>query len=328
MEIAVCIILYIVLLIVLLVTESVALLYINLSIAYWVSVYVLFAFNILGAKKGAKLAEQDKKKYLSIQKQQKMLTWLLQQCESFAHRIGGEPNPASVFEWDFILMRCTKSIELINRRVKAIELLGGIKIIQFLLIVVCTYGFLMSFSAVWATFIILGFIIPSLVRGIFRIIINEQDRELERDFPDLFLLLYCNLAGGVNSRIAPALSDFLRSCDALYSAEEHLVIRRFVRDLQNNIEVYADESEALVHMRDKYKSATIVNFCNLATQSLRGVDTKDHLLAFKVELTEKQKVQMEKEAKARVETGRRAIIFVYVILCEFILLSWASKLGL
>lgn len=301
--------------------------FLTVTITFWVCIYVLKSFGIIGAGKGSQMAEKEKQSYTAVMKKSQRTTKWLEAAESFAYKIGGEPSENDIFEWDFILQRCTEPLESINRRMKPIELIGIIKAVQFLVVFISVYIYVMTFSPIGIAIAVAGILTPSAVRGAFKLAINAEDKELEHDFPDLFLLLYCNLTQGVNTRIAPALSDYMRSADALYSPEEHKAIRKFVKALQNNIAVYADESEALVNMRRTYKSAMIVNFCNLACQSLRGVDTKDKLFNFKIELQTKQTAAMEAEAKRRVETGRKVIVMVYVILMEFVALSWGSKLG-
>ena len=61
-------------------------------------------------------------------------------------------------------------------------------------------------------------------------------------------------------------------------------------------------------------------------QSLSGVDNSDKLLAFKMELAQKQIEDMKKRAEKRVIQGRRAIWVIYAILGQFIVMSWLSKL--
>lgn len=300
--------------------------FVSVTLVYIICCYVLKAYNVIGANKGIKLAEKDKKVYKDDQRKTKLLQWFLSGMEQCGLRLGLPISDVTLFSWEFYIMRVLPPLPYVNRHIKAIELMGICRAVSFIVIFACAQGFLISWSIVYIVVAVLSLMLPNVIRGILKMLIDEQDRELERDFPDLYLLLYCSLMGGVNARIAPALQDFLRSCDALYAPDEHTVIRQFVRDLQNNIEIYADEPTALVHLRDKYKSALVVNFCNTANQALRGVPMEDKLLNFKIELQTQQKTRMEKEARARVERGRKVLVLVYVILFEFILLSWASKL--
>ena len=296
------------------------------TIMYFVSVWVLTTTHVIGASKGTQTAEKEKQKFKEQQRNAAFVMWVLKNCETAANSIGVPPSDTQLFEWQFCIDRLFNPIESINRKIKAVELIGICRMITFAICFVCAWVFLYTVNVIPAMVAITSFLVQPIVRGFLKILIDEQDKELEHDFPELYLLLYCELRRGTNSRIAPSLQDYMRSCNALYAPTEHAVIRRFVLDLQNNIEVYSDESEALVHMREKYKSALIVNFCNLATQSLRGVDTDDKLMAFKIELQAKQKDMMEREAHARVELGRKSLIMVYFILFQFIALSWAAKL--
>jgi hypothetical protein len=72
----------------------------------------------------------------------------------------------------------------------------------------------------------------------------------------------------------------------------------------------------------------LVNFFNLAVQSLRGVDNKDKLLAFKMELSQKKLDLMTKKAEAMVAKGQKAVMLIFIILGQFIVLSWVAKAGL
>ena len=98
-------------------------------------------------------------------------------------------------------------------------------------------------------------------------------------------------------------------------------------DLRNNIEIYGDDSMAVRQLREKYRGAMVVNFCNLAVQALSGVDNKDKLTAFKSELSQRQLEAMKLEAQKRIEKGQRVIMLVFIILAEFVVLSWMAKLG-
>ena len=97
---------------------------------------------------------------------------------------------------------------------------------------------------------------------------------------------------------------------------------------RKNIEIYGDDSMAVNEMRKTYKSAMLVNFFNLAIQALRGVDNKDKLLAFKMELSQQKLEQMTKKANELVAKGQKAIMLIFVILAQFVVLSWVAKAGI
>lgn len=300
--------------------------FLQCTIMYFVCIYVLKQIRIIGASKGAKLAEQSKQKYQTEQNYKNTILHILEWCESIVHKIGNEPRDTDIYEWNFIINRCFEPLPYISRRMRAEEFLGIIRGAQFLLIVGGIYGFVMTFNAVFFALVLAAFAIPAMLKTLFQGAIKLQDEELEHDFPDLYLLLYVRLTAGVNGHIASSLNSYISNMNALYAKDQHVVIRRFVQELRNLIEVYGSEPMAISKVRENYRSAMVVNFCNLAIQSLNGVDTKDKLLAFKVELNEKQRELMTREAAARVEKGRRSVYAIYLILGEFIVVSWAAKL--
>ena len=83
---------------------------------------------------------------------------------------------------------------------------------------------------------------------------------------------------------------------------------------------------AVPKLRDSYKSATIINFCNVATQSLNGVDNFDNLLTFKMQLTDRKTNLMRKRQQKILAAGNRSIYAIWVILFIFIVVGWKSKL--
>jgi hypothetical protein len=296
------------------------------TITYWMCIWVLKTYRIIGAAKGAKVAKVNKRKYADEQASIRFTLTFLERCEGLCYQIGLKPRDTEIYEWNYLLNRCTRPIKSINRRMKAVELLGLLKGIQFIIVLACIYGLVLTYKTPFIIGAVLAFFIPGGIKTMLQGIVKAQDIELENDFPDLYLLLYCKLTAGVNAHIADTLNSYITNMNALYEPDQHVVIRRFVQDLRNQIEVLGDEGTALSKVRENYRSALIVNFCNLACQSLRGVDTKDKLLAFKVELNEKQKELMTREAAARVERGRRSIMLIYAILAEFVCVSWAAKI--
>ena len=129
-------------------------------------------------------------------------------------------------------------------------------------------------------------------------------------------------------RLAPTLDEYLSSIDAIYGEQSHKAMRNFVLDLRKNIEIYGDDSMAIHKMREVYRSAMLVNFFNLVVQSLRGVDNKDKLLAFKMELSQKKLEKMTERANILVAKGQKAVMLIFIILAQFIVLSWVAKAGL
>lgn len=290
------------------------------------TIWILDKYKIIGGDTGTSRAKKDTQAYEDIQFEIKVKTWFLSLFENFANGVGGGISEKDEFEWGYRIMRVFPDIKHLNRKIKVIELIGVIRLISFILVL---FG---CFFIIWGNMLV-GVIllaVCAVTRGIVAmaidLIIDEMDKELERDFPSLYLLLYCRLVKGVNARLAPTLTDYMRSMDAIYLPSEHKQIRQFVMDLRNNIEVYSDESIAVSKLKEKYHSATMMNFVNLATQALRGADNHDTLLSFKTDLANREAKQMEAEARKRAEQAQFAVNAIYIILVEFILVSISSKL--
>mgnify|MGYP003298363222 CR=1 FL=1 len=46
--------------------------------------------------------------------------------------------------------------------------------------------------------------------------IMEEDSEIEKDFPDLYMLLYSRLVRGTQVRLAPTLDEYIKSLEVIY----------------------------------------------------------------------------------------------------------------
>jgi hypothetical protein len=57
------------------------------------------------------------------------------------------------------------------------------------------------------------------------------------------------------------------------------------------------------------------------------VDNSDKLLAFKMELARKDLKKMEEENQKVIEKAGRSIMVIFVIVAEFVILSWIAKTG-
>ena len=288
--------------------------------------YTLRINNMWGVSKGTKKAKLDVKESKDLHK--KRLAWLkvLQWCEWVCVNVGSVPDENTINDTNYRISRLRLKIDVLERNIKAKELLGLLKGIQ-LVGIFCSILALLLTKNVMSLGGLLLYLAPSTFNVFADTKINDEDIELEKDFPDLFLLLHVRLLKGSKTRLSPTLDDYIKSLDAMYQGKSHIVIRNFVVDLRNNIEIYGDDSIAVYKLRDMYRSSMVVNFCNLATQSLKGVDNKDKLLAFKIELTQQKQEDMKLRAKKLVDKGRRSIIVIYIILGEFVVLSWLAKLG-
>lgn len=293
-------------------------------------VYVLYItriYNMWGVSKGTSKARIDVRKEKVFHKRRLRALSFLSKCEWFALNVGFPPSEATLQEWGYRIGRLQWTMKYIEREIKPLEFIGLLRMISFFSVVLGALGLILTGSPIYVAFFLTLFLRYFL--GIYADMkIADEDKELERDFPDLYLLLYSRLVQRNHTRLAPVLQDFLHSLDAVPGGVKDSAIRKFATDLRNNIEIYGDDSLAISKLRDKYRSVMIINFCNLAVQALRGVDNSDKLLSFKVELSQQRLAQMEERANKLVRQGSRAVLVVYAILFQFIFLSWLAKFQL
>lgn len=287
--------------------------------------YVTRVNHLWGNKKAVKKSRQDSYNAKSFAWNKSVYTKFLKLFEIFSH-IGFEPSIGSIEDMNFRINRMMTPLKYVERSIKPLELIGLFKLINFIGTFIAVFGYFAFYNPIFI-FALLCYLLKPAFIYYADDVIRTEDKEIERDFPDLFLLLYSRLINGAHIRLAPTLNDYLTSLDALHNQQDKKSIRKLVMDLRNNIEIYGDDSMAVRQLREKYRGAMVVNFCNLAVQALSGVDNKDKLTAFKSELSQRQLEAMKLEAQKRIEKGQRVIMLVFIILAEFVVLSWMAKLG-
>ena len=293
-------------------------------------IFVLFFTkqnNLWGTKKGTSKTKIDVKKAKDYTRRRNFLLKRLKTFEKIGNNFGFEPKVSVLERYKFIISRCRISVPYVERNIYPIELLGIFKSIKFLACFLSIFLTLLTSNKLFLLLIIFLFI-DSVFEMIAEAKINEEDALIERDFPDLYMLLYSRLVRGTQVRLAPTLDEYIKSLDIIEGENSNKAMRGFVTELRKNIEIYGDDSIAVNKMRDTYKSAMLVNFFNLAIQSLRGVDNRDKLLAFRMELSQKKLDYMTNKANKMVEKGQKAVMLIFIILAEFVILSWAAKAGL
>lgn len=290
-------------------------------------IYALYKLNIIGTRRGTKKASKQRDKQKSEIRNRKIAIFFMKQFSNIYNLIGNS-TPEYLFELKYLIDRNEVKVKALDRRLKPEELVGIFRFIQLLIIlaVALTVAFTLNFALFSLMFLIF---VPKLYTLLLKGQIAAEDEQLEIDFPDLYLLLYSRLKKGAHTQIEPTMNDYIRSLNDMYGVGVgHRAIRRFCARFSANVEIYGDEIRAVKEMREYYRSPTVINFCNLAIQALSGVDNREKLLTFKQELAEERRVRMDLRAAALVRKGTRAINIIYVILFEFIILSWVSKIDL
>ena len=105
--------------------------------------------------------------------------------------------------------------------------------------------------------------------------IADEDEIIDNYFIDLYLLLYSKLRQGSRARLQGTVENYIATLESSKGSTESKVMLKLAKYFLNLLALYEDHV-AVPKLRDNYRSATIINFCNVATQSLNGVDNFDN----------------------------------------------------
>lgn len=155
--------------------------------------------------------------------------------------------------------------------------------------------------------------------------IQEEDEIIDNYFLDLYLLLYSKLRMGSRARLQTVVESYINTLETAQNVQMKNTMMKLAEFLLNNLTLYEDHV-AIPLLRTRYKSATITNFCNVASQALQGIDNSDNLLTFKMALVRRKTNMMRDRANKLCKQGERAIYAIYIILFIFIGVGWYSKL--
>ena len=225
-------------------------------------------------------------------------------------------------DYKYYLSRLKYRSEILNRNITPEEFAGKEFLLLCLGIVVIPLGIFFKPCFIVGGFLVVRYILkPTLMKRK----IYDEDEIIDLYFIDLYLLLYSKLRQGSKARLSSTVESYVDTLHTSNNAEMKRVMLGLAEFLLNNLSMYPDH-EAIPLLRERYKSATIVNFCNVASQALQGIDNADTLLTFKMALVEKKAKMMRKLADKMRIKGERSIYLIYILLFIFIGMSWASKI--
>lgn len=162
---------------------------------------------------------------------------------------------------------------------------------------------------------------PSSLKGR----IEEEDRIIDNNFLNLYLLMYAKLRQGSRARVQNVIESYIETESKESDVQVRNTMLKLARYILNNLTQYEDHV-AIPKLRERYKSATIINFCNIAGQALQGVHNEDSLLTFKMYLIERKTAEMEKRSNRILAIGQKSIYLIWVILFFFVACGWYAKL--
>lgn len=230
--------------------------------------------------------------------------------------------PAKEADYKYYLGRLKYKSNVLNRSITPEEFVGKKFLLLCLGVVILPLGVFFKPAYILGIFLILYFFLKPVFM---QRKIRDEDEIIDLYFIDLYLLLYSKLRQGSKARLSSVVESYVDTLHTSNNAEMKRVMLGLAEFLLNNLSMYPDH-EAVPLLRERYKSATIVNFCNVASQALQGIDNSDTLLTFKMALVEKKAQAMRKTAQKLRIKGERSIYLIYVLLFIFIGMSWASKI--
>lgn len=160
---------------------------------------------------------------------------------------------------------------------------------------------------------------------IYRQKIYDEDEIIDDYFIDLYLLVFSKLRQGSRARLQGTIENYINTIESQSLTLENEVMLKFSRYFLNLLALYEDH-QAVPRLRETYRSATVINFCNIASQALQGIDNFDNLITFKMQLVERKTNLMRKKQQAILRKGERSIYAIWIILFIFIAVGWYSKL--
>ena len=230
--------------------------------------------------------------------------------------------PAKEADYKYYLGRLKYKSNVLNRSITPEEFVGKKFLLLCLGVVILPLGVFFKPAYILGIFLILYFFLKPVFM---QRKIRDEDEIIDLYFIDLYLLLYSKLRQGSKARLSSVVESYVDTLHTSNNAEMKRVMLGLAEFLLNNLSMYPDH-EAVPLLRERYKSATIVNFCNVASQALQGIDNADTLLTFKMALVEKKAQAMRKTAQKLRIKGERSIYLIYFLLFIFIGMSWASKI--
>ncbi|HBF1820706.1 hypothetical protein [Clostridioides sp. ZZV15-6597] len=299
-------------------------LYFFLVVTIW---GILKENNLIGVTKGTKKARKDANKIKYDVYKRKIIVNFLSLCDWITNNIGQVPSDYSIKEMRYRVDRAKLYIDTTKRNIKPTELIGLFRGLFLLGLLLTILSLVLIPGPKGYLFLILCFSKPIFLLFVDSMIENE-DKSLEEKFPNLYLKLYSKLVKRQHANLAPALDEYIKSLEFVPNKENYKAIKNFAIVYRNNIELYSDESVATAKLKDLYKSSTVVNYCNVAQQSLRGVDNRVKLGELKTEQSMKRRSSVKKNGQRLANKGARALIVIYIILAKFVILSWVAKVAM
>lgn len=276
--------------------------------------------GLIGNKTASKKAVRDIRKEQSVIKNRArviktvvFLTWV---DENYGFKV----NTYTREDLSTRIKRLNIKVKSLNRHAKVTELLGVFKALSFL-------GFLATsliFFTVGGLFTLapIPFIFTrQLFVWLSDYTLYAEDIEMEQEFGEFYFTLHSKLMSDSPNRLAPFIKDFIDAHNSMYHKRDNAIMYRFAIDFITLLELYQDDTLALKELRKKYTSVTFINFSNIAIQRLQGIDNRDKLLSYAIELQRKTNEKIEVKASKAIFKGTIAIYAIFFLVIKYVIFA-------
>lgn len=292
------------------------------TLTIYTSYQILKIFGVFSFRAGNVKAEEHYRKTKSSKSKFRREERKLDRYSGICNTLGFMYNDRIRDSHIYFIDRLRIESSVLNRKYTPQELRG--KYIERLLIAIVLLPLGVISKIFLAPSCFLAYTFVMYQQG-FRNEIRYEDNVINEKFCDLFLLMYAQLRRGSNGKLNSVVLSYQNTVNSIGSGKEYRVMSKFVDYFLSNLAIYPDHV-AVTKLRDKYKSAMIINFCNLAAQSLQGVDNYDTLLSYKLQLVRRKTDKMEKIKQKLSTYVQYAIYGIYAILGQWVILSMIAKL--
>ncbi len=289
-------------------------------------IQILLLFGVFEKPKGVVKAKEE---HLKVEKQEK-----LRKKEERAlgfYVLLTDPVRTTMLtpylrdDLEYLISRLEIRCKTMDRNLSPEEWLGKQLKLLYLGIISVIIGVFTNF---FFTFVGFALIVTYVIqKPLLKAKVDAEDKIIADNFNDLFLCLYSTLKRGSSARIAKPVKVYLETLRECGDEKTIQVMGKLGDFLLNNLYHYEDHV-AVPKLKERYRSATVVNFCNVATQALLGIDNGDNLLTFRQELMQRKELEMNKKFDRRIDFGSMSIYSIYVILFILVIISFRSKLPL
>lgn len=157
--------------------------------------------------------------------------------------------------------------------------------------------------------VMVGEIVPKFA---IRSVVNSKDKEIERNFSDLYLLLHYNLMSGLKTSIYKNLT----ACKSTIQSKE---LREFIGRWMMYIDESGEQQSVSKMAADYREIHAVVRLMRIVKQIYDGDDVRNELEGYRQEIVNKSYEQVMERQRAISAKATRSLMIVMLILVQAII---------